>query len=110
MAEKKVIAVTGATGTQGGGLAKAILDDRNGGFAVRALTRHPDSEKARALAARGADVAPADLDDEASLAAAFAGAHGAFCVTNFWEHFSAGRELQQARNLAQAAARAGLAH
>ncbi|NJD10991.1 MAG: NmrA/HSCARG family protein [Gemmatimonadetes bacterium] len=110
MAVQKVIAVTGATGTQGGGLAAAILDDPRGGFAVRALTRNPDSEKARALAARGAEVVHADMDDEASLAAAFAGAHGAFCVTNFWEHFSAERELQQARNLAQAGARAGLAH
>jgi uncharacterized protein YbjT (DUF2867 family) len=110
MAEQKVIAVAGATGAQGGGLAAAILDDPRGGFAVRALTRNPDSEKARALAARGAQVVRADIDDEASLVAAYEGAYGAFAVTNFWEHFSPERELVQARNLAQAAARAGLAH
>ena len=49
----KVIAVTGATGAQGGGLARAILDDPNGGFTLRAITRKPDSDKARALADRG---------------------------------------------------------
>jgi uncharacterized protein YbjT (DUF2867 family) len=52
----------------------------------------------------------ADLDDEASLARAFAGAHGAFCMTNFWEHFSPEREKAQAANLARAAHEAGVAH
>ncbi|WP_158847542.1 NmrA family NAD(P)-binding protein [Saccharothrix deserti] len=56
MAEKKVIAVVGATGAQGGGLARAILTDADGGFAVRALTRNPDSDAARKLAARDLDV------------------------------------------------------
>lgn len=110
MSEAKVIAIVGATGAQGGGLARAILDQPHGGFRARALTRDPKSEKARALAARGAEVVVADLDDAASLRAAFAGAHGAYCVTNFWEHFSPEKELSQARNLAQAAAAAGLKH
>ena len=78
MAEKKVIAVVGATGAQGGGLARAILADPDGGFAARAITRDPESEKARELAALGAEVVAADVDDEASLERAFAGAHGAF--------------------------------
>ena len=77
MSNQKIIAVLGATGAQGGGLARAILDDPSGGFAVRALTRNPASDKAKALADRGAEVVAADLDDEASLAEAFAGAHGA---------------------------------
>jgi uncharacterized protein YbjT (DUF2867 family) len=110
MSERKIIAVVGATGAQGGGLARAILDDPEGGFAVRALTRDPSSEKARALADAGAEVVAADLDDEDSLVRALEGAHGGFFVTNFWEHFSPEREIAQAGNLARAAKRAGLAH
>ena len=110
MSKKKLIAVVGATGAQGGGLVRAILDDPEGGFTVRALTRHPDSEQALALAARGAEVVAADLDDEASLERALRGAYGAYFVTNFWEHFSPDKENAQARNLAQAAAKAGVKH
>ncbi len=110
MQDKKLIAVVGATGAQGGGLVRAILDDPEGGFAVRAITRNVDSDKARALAARGAEVVAADLDDPASLERAFKGAHGAYCVTNFWEHFSPAKEKAQARNLAQAAKAAGVHH
>ena len=97
---KKIIAVTGATGAQGGGLAQALL--RDGTYAVRAITRHPESDKARALAGAGADVVRADLDEDTSLGHAFAGAYGAFCVTNYWEYFSPEREFTQASNLAQA--------
>ena len=110
MAEKKIIAVVGATGAQGGGLARAILNDANGGFAARALTRKTDSDKAKVLAQQGAEVVAADLDNVESLKAAFAGAYGAFCVTNYWEHFSPEKELAQAGNLAQAAKAAGLKH
>jgi uncharacterized protein YbjT (DUF2867 family) len=108
--QKKIIAVVGATGAQGGGLASAILADPDGGFAVRAITRKPDSDKARALAAKGAEVVAADLDDFESLRKAFAGAHGAFCVTNFWEHFSPEKEMEQAKTQAQAAKAAGVKH
>ena len=110
MTVKKLIAIVGATGAQGGGLARAILDDPAGGFAVRALTRKPDSEKARALAKRGAEVVAADLDDAESVTRAFRGAWGAFCVTNFWEHFSPDKELAQAASMARAARDAGLSH
>src|SRR5688500_2688687 len=110
MADKKIIAVVGATGAQGGGLVRAILADEGSSFAPRALTRKPQSEKAQALAAAGAQVVQADTDDPASLEQAFAGAHGAFCVTNFWEHFSPERELAQAGNMARAAKKAGLRH
>jgi uncharacterized protein YbjT (DUF2867 family) len=106
----KLIAIVGATGAQGGGLARAILDDPQGGFTARALTRHPDNEKARALAARGAEVVAADLDDEASVVRAFTGADGAFCVTNYWEHFSPEREIAQAKNMANAAKKTGVRH
>jgi len=111
MASKKpVIAVVGATGAQGSGLVRAILQDPARRFTARAITRKPDSEKARALAAQGAEVVGADAGDVASLERAFAGAAGAFCVTNFWEHFSAETEVAQARNMARAAARADVRH
>lgn len=107
---KKVIAVVGATGAQGGGLARAILDDAQSEFSVRAITRNPDSDAAKALAARGAEVVKADLDDAESVKNAFAGAYGVFCVTNFWEHFSPEKEKEQARVQAEAAAAAGVKH
>jgi uncharacterized protein YbjT (DUF2867 family) len=110
MSDKKIVAVIGATGTQGGGLARAILADPQRPFALRAITRKTDSDKARALAAAGAEVVPGDADDPASLERALAGAHGAFLVTNFWEHFSPERELKQAAAMARAAKAAGVAH
>jgi len=108
--DRKIIAVVGATGAQGGGLARAILADPDGGFAVRALSRNVQSDKARALSAAGAEVVAADLDDEPGLARALRGAHGAYFVTNFWEHFSPEREKAQAAAMARAAKAAGLKH
>ena len=110
MTETKTIAVVGAAGATGGGLARAILTDPLGDFACRAITRTPDSDAAQALADHGATVVHADLDDVDSLAAAFEGAYGAFCMTSFFEHFDAEREATQAANLATAAATAGIRH
>ena len=110
MADKKIIAVVGATGAQGGGLVRAILGDSSGAFAVRALTRDPDSEKAHELAKLGAEVVKADLDSGPTLRAAFDGAYGAFCVTFFWDHFVPEKELVQAAAMAQAAKQVGLKH
>ncbi|MEQ4725436.1 NmrA/HSCARG family protein [Nonomuraea sp. B19D2] len=110
MADKKVIAVVGATGAQGGGLARAILADDGGAFAVRALTRNRASDKARELAAEGAEVIEADIRDEARLTEAFHGAYGAYLVTNFWEHMSPEQEKQDAATMARAARNAGLRH
>jgi uncharacterized protein YbjT (DUF2867 family) len=107
---KKVIAVTGATGAQGGGLVRAILADANSDFSVRAITRDPNSEAARSLAAAGAEVVAGDLDDAESIRRAFKGAHGAYCVTFYWAHFSPEKELQHARNMAQGAKDAGVHH
>ena len=107
---KKIIAVVGATGAQGGGLVRAILADPRGEFSARALTRDPKSEKARALAAAGAEVVAADVDDAASLSKAFRGAHGAFCVTFFWDHFSPEKEMAQAAAMAKAAQDTGVRH
>lgn len=110
MADRKVIAVVGATGAQGGGLVRAILADPQGGFAVRALTRDPNADSAKALAAAGAEVVAADVDDAESLKQAFAGCYGAYCVTFFWTHFSPEKEMAQAKAMAEAAKAAGLKH
>ena len=110
MAEKKIIAVVGATGAQGGGLVRAIPADPNGGFAVRAITRDANSEKAQALKRLGADVVAADVKDVESLKRAFTGAYGAYCVTFFWEDFSPENEKAQAMNMARAAKDAGVQH
>lgn len=109
MAEK-VIAVVGATGAQGGGLARAILAHPESGFKLRALTRNPDSEKARALADAGAEVVAFDIDDAQSISNAFKGAYGAFCVTFYWDHMSPEKELAQAKAMAEAAKAANLEH
>ena len=110
MAEKKTIAILGATGAQGGGLANAILADPNGGFAVRALTRDVNSEKAKVLAQQGAELVAGDVDNPESLKKLFTGVYGAFCVTFFWAHFSPEKELAEARSMAEAAKQAGLKH
>jgi uncharacterized protein YbjT (DUF2867 family) len=107
---RKIIAVAGATGAQGGGLVRSILADPGGEFAVRAITRDAASPKARALAAAGAEVVAADISDTAAVARAFAGAYGAYCVTFFWDHFSPDQERIQAHAMADAAKQAGVQH
>ena len=108
--DQKIIAVVGATGAQGGGLVRAILADPSGGFAVRALTRDPSSAKAKELAARGAEVVAADVHDQGILERAFAGAHGAFCVTFFWDHHSVDKETAEVQSMVNAAKKAGIKH
>lgn len=110
MSDRKIIAVIGATGAQGGGVVRSILADPDGPFVARAITRNTDSPKAQALAALGVEVVAGDTDDPKSLDPALAGAFGAFFVTNFWEHFSAERESGQAAALARAAKRAATKH
>lgn len=110
MTQKKIIVVAGATGAQGGGLVRAILNDRNSEFTPRALTRDPGSDKAKALADMGAEVVQADLHDQAGLRNAFEGAYGAYCVTFFWEHFSPETEFLEASNMARAVKDAGVKH
>ncbi len=110
MSAKKVITVFGATGAQGGGLVRAICEDKNGEFSARAVTRDINSDKAKALAAAGAELVQGDLSDPASVHQALQGAYGAFFVTFFWEHFSPERESAEAALFAEASKKAGLQH
>ncbi len=110
MPTKKIIAVAGSTGAQGGGLVRTILNDSSTAFAVRAITRDVNSDKAKELARLGAEVVAADVDDEGSLRSAFKGAYGAYCVTFYWAHFSPDKELAQAQALASASKHAGIEH
>lgn len=110
MTDKKIIAVVGGTGAQGGGLVRAILNDKEGGFIARAITRNANSDKAKELKKMGAEVVEADVEDKESLIKAFEGAYGAYCVTFFWEHFSPEKEKQHAENMAEAAKEAGVQH
>ena len=79
---QRSILVCGATGSQGGAVARSLLDR---GFRVGALTRDPHKPEARALADRGAEVVQGDMDDRSSVDRALEGAHGVFSVQNFWE-------------------------
>jgi len=107
---KKIIVVFGATGAQGGGLARAILQDVQSPFAVRAVTRDVQSPGAQALSRLGAEVVAADLDDGPSVREALKGAYGAFLVTFYWAHFSPEKEKAHAETMARAAAAEGLQH
>ncbi|NNE76165.1 MAG: NmrA/HSCARG family protein [Pricia sp.] len=110
MEQKKTIVVVGATGAQGGGLVDAILNDPKQEFSVRAITRDIHSEKAKSLAKKGVELVAADVADKHSLVKAFKGAYGAYCVTFFWEHFSVEKEMEHAKNMAEAAVEAQLGH
>lgn len=110
MKGKKIIAVIGATGAQGGGLVRAILNDPNTEFSVRAITRNANSDKAQELKSLGAEVVAANVEDKESLVNVLKGAYGAYCVTFFWEHFSPEKEIEHAKNMADAAKDAGVEH
>jgi uncharacterized protein YbjT (DUF2867 family) len=105
---KKIILVTGATGKQGSAVVRHALLQ---GFAVRALTRNPDSLTARALLAKGVEVVKGDMEDVASLLKDMNDVYGVFSVQNYWEkNVGYDGEIRQAKNLAQAAKDAGVSH
>jgi uncharacterized protein YbjT (DUF2867 family) len=110
MSAKKIITVFGATGAQGGGLARAMLNDKNSEFAVRAVTRDVNSDKAKELAQLGAEVVAADVDDAVSVGKALEGAYGAYFVTFFWVHMSVDKEKAEAATFASEAKKAGIKH
>ena len=104
----KIVAVTGATGQQGGAVARKLLAD---GWKVRALTRDLDKPAAQALAQAGAELVAGDMDSRSDLEAAFRGAHGVFSVQNFWlPNVGFEGEIQQGKNVADAAKAAGVQH
>jgi uncharacterized protein YbjT (DUF2867 family) len=102
----KVVLVTGATGRQGGGVVRHLLSK---GWKLRALSRKPDSAAARSLASQGLEVVQGDLEDSASLDRAARGVYGIYSVQDFWA-VGAKREVQQGKNLADAAKKAGVEH
>jgi uncharacterized protein YbjT (DUF2867 family) len=110
MEQKKTIVVLGATGAQGGGLARALLRQGAEEFTVRAVTRNPGSAAARELADLGAEVVEAEIDDEARMTEVMQGAYGAFLVTFYWQQLSPERELTQIAGLARAAKATGVQH
>jgi uncharacterized protein YbjT (DUF2867 family) len=110
MPDKKILAIVGATGAQGGGLAHAVLNDPHSSFKVRAITRDVNSDKAKELKKMGADVVAGNIDEESSITKAFEGADLAYCVTFYWAHMSPEREVSNSHNLAKAAKHAGIKH
>ncbi|HEX7234877.1 MAG TPA: SDR family NAD(P)-dependent oxidoreductase, partial [Nitrosospira sp.] len=104
----KIIAVTGATGQQGGAVARQLLAD---GWKVRALTRDLSKPAAQALAQAGAVLVPGDMDSQSELEAAFQGAYGVFSVQNFWlPTVGFEGEIVQGKNVADAAKAAAIQH
>jgi uncharacterized protein YbjT (DUF2867 family) len=105
--EQRLIVVAGATGRQGGAVARRLLSQ--GTWRVRGLTRDPAKLAARALADMGVEMVRADFNDRASLDRAFEGAYGVFSMQNFWET-GYEMEVRQGKNTADAAAAAGVQH
>ena len=103
---ERLIVVTGATGKQGGAVARSLLDR---GFRIRALTRNPHKPEAQALADRGAEVVQGDMEDRSAMERALEGAYGVFSVQNYWETGYDG-EVQQGKTVADAAKAAGVEH
>jgi uncharacterized protein YbjT (DUF2867 family) len=110
MEARKIITVFGSTGAQGGGLVRAVATDPDSEFSVRAVTRDVNSDKAKALAALGAEVVQGDLGDAISVDKALEGAYGAYFVTFYWTHFSPEQEKSEAAMFAKAAKKAGIKH
>src|SRR5919112_2438132 len=104
---ERLILVCGATGSQGGAVARSLLDR---GFRVRALTRDPQKPEAQALANQGAEVVQGDMEDRSAMAQVLVeGIYGVFSVQNFWET-GYDREVQQGKTVADAAKAAGVEH
>lgn len=108
----KIITVFGATGGQGGGVVSGLLKaiDRGEPYAVRAVTRNPDGDKGQKLKNQGCEVVRCDLDDKASVEQAVRGSYGVFLVTNYWEHFSMEKEIEQGKRVIDVCESLGVKH
>ena len=104
--KERLILVAGATGNQGGAVARSLLDR---GFQVRGLTRNPQSPEAQDLTEQGAEVVQGDIEDRSAMERVLEGAYGVFSVQNFWET-GYDREVQQGKTVAEAAKAAGVEH
>lgn len=108
----KLLVVVGATGKQGGSVIKSILSDSSASsqFKIRGITRDPSKPAAKALESQGVETVAGDIDDKASLVKAFQGAYAVFAVTDYWASMDMKKEIQQGKNMADAAKEAGVQH
>ena len=108
----KVITVFGATGGQGGGVVSALLKAtaRGEDYAVRAVTRNPDGPKGQDLKSKGCEVVKCDMDDRASVEKAVKGSYGVFLVTNYFEHSSKEKEIDQGKRVVDVCEKLGVKH
>ena len=112
MSEKKIITVFGATGNQGGSVIDTVLarPELSSKYALRGITRDPSSSKSKTLADKGVEMVKADLDDVDAMKQAIKGSHGVFGVTDFWAVMDKQREIQQGKNIFEAAKSQGVKH
>ena len=109
----KVITVFGATGGQGGGVVSALLkaiNEEGKDYAVRAITRKPEGAKGQELKSKGCEVVKCDMDDKESVEQAIRGSYGVFLVTNYWEHFSKEKEIEQGKRVIDVCEALGVNH
>ena len=109
----KVITVFGATGGQGGGVVSALLkaiNEEGKDYAVRAITRKPEGAKGQELKSKRCEVVKCDMDDKESVEQAIRGSYGVFLVTNYWEHFSKEKEIEQGKRVIDVCEALGVNH
>ncbi|KAH8880073.1 NmrA-domain-containing protein [Thozetella sp. PMI_491] len=112
MAAKRIITIFGATGGQGGSVAKIFLEDAKlkQSWSVRAVTRDVTKESSKKLQNQGAEVVSADMNDKSTLVSAMTGAAAVFAVTNYWEKMDSDLEIKQGKDLVDAAKETGVQH
>lgn len=112
MSGKKILTIFGATGNQGGSILDVVLarPELSSKYTLRGITRDPSSEKSKAMAAKGVEMVKAELDDVESMKKAIEGSYGVFGVTDFWSILDKQREIQQGKNIFEAAKAENVRH